>query len=83
MRGLSTGPWATLWLITRSDNVWEQTETQRGTLPGTDSDPLTEALRAVDAKLDPALQPLISALIAGESAEAAWEKLIQGILDET
>jgi len=54
-------------------------------LPGADADPLTEALREVEAKLDLdlELQPLVAALIAGESVEAAWEKLIQGVLDET
>jgi hypothetical protein len=47
------------------------------------ADPLKSALEEIGPKLDPALQPLISALLADESVEERWQALLQDVLDET
>jgi hypothetical protein len=46
------------------------------------ADPLKSSLEEIAPRLDAELEPLMKALQAEESAEDAWEALLQEILDE-
>jgi hypothetical protein len=45
-------------------------------------DPIKSALEDIAPKLDSEIAPLVAALLTGEQIEAAWEILLQEILDE-
>jgi hypothetical protein len=44
--------------------------------------PLQEALREIAPDLDASMEPLITALRAGQPVEDAWEHLLKEALDE-
>ncbi|HKP91204.1 MAG TPA: hypothetical protein VJT75_14665 [Thermoleophilaceae bacterium] len=47
-----------------------------------ESDPLTETIEEIRPTLEPALDPLVQALLTAEPIEDAWQALLQGVLDE-
>lgn len=46
------------------------------------ADPIKAALESIEPKLEPEMQPLVEAMAIGEPVEAAWQKLLQEVLDE-
>jgi hypothetical protein len=46
------------------------------------ADPLKSALEEIAPRLDAEVQPLVTALLADEPVEDAWQVLLKEILDE-
>jgi hypothetical protein len=46
------------------------------------TDPLLNALEEIAPRLDPELGPMVTAIMAGEPVETAWQDLLQDVLDE-